>query len=339
VVPLVRCPLCGAREHRVIDPASAPTSTSASDGAPARASAVTQALGIVRCLECGLVRATGHFDAAYLDGAYYGARARREDPEEHALAVERKRRDLRLYDRLADGHLRRPPPTGAALDVGCGTGALLDVLATWGWDTLGIERSPAAAAVARERHRVEAVDVERTEGLGERFGVITLIHVLEHLTRPVEALRWIGGHLAPGGRAVIEVPNWDDLGRPLWGRAYRPLELGDHVTFWERRTLAEAIARADLRLLDMWSAPRGASLVLPQVLTALDLSRRWWGSVRGESPTDASVAAPRGSGRGLGAVARGAVLRALDELDEPLERLAGPGSPLGANLVAVVDGG
>ena len=87
--------------------------------------------------------------------------------------------------------------------------------------------------------------------------------------RGPEALRWVAAHLADDGVAIVEVPNWDDLLRPLWGHRYRPLELGDHLSFFERRTLAALAERAGLRVETLWSAAQARTLLFPSLLTGM----------------------------------------------------------------------
>jgi 2-polyprenyl-3-methyl-5-hydroxy-6-metoxy-1,4-benzoquinol methylase len=41
----------------------------------------------------------------------------------------------------------------------------------------------------------------------QKFDLITMFHVLEHLENPVRDLSYLGGFLKPGGKLVIEVPN------------------------------------------------------------------------------------------------------------------------------------
>jgi hypothetical protein len=144
------------------------------------------------------------------------------------------------------------------------------VLRERGYQTEGIERSRAGEAAAAAGHVVHALDIEAHELGLPRYSLITMTHVLEHLQRPVAGLTWIRRHLTPGGLAVIEVPNWGDGLRPLWGRRYRPLELGDHVSFFERETLGRAAAGRP-RGGPLWSAPQAEHVVFPSLLTALDL--------------------------------------------------------------------
>jgi hypothetical protein len=74
-----------------------------------------------------------------------------------------------------------------------------------GHRALAGRRGAAAAG-----HVVHALDIEAHELGLPRYSLITMTHVLEHLQRPVAGLTWIRRHLAPGGLAVIEVPNWGD---------------------------------------------------------------------------------------------------------------------------------
>lgn len=318
VEPVPVCPVCGGEQRRLILPD-------------------VGGIAVARCERCGLVHATGRYAATYLSEIYYGGRAS-QPPAAGRRDIARKRRSVRLYDRLSGGRIGHPAAGARALDIGCDTGLLLDALRELGYRTEGIERSPAAEQAKAAGHEVHALDIEVTElGLG-RYELITMTHVLEHLGEPVRALVWLRRHLAPGGLGVVEVPNWGDLLRPLWGRRFRPLELGDHVSFFERTTLAGALERAGLDIVTLWSAPQVGTAIAPSLLTALDLGvalrRRLQG---GSSEARAGVAGPRA---GRLRVFAPLVVGGLDTLDSRagpwLERLFGARCGWGANLVAVV---
>ncbi len=337
VEPVETCPLCGGHARVGLLAAQA-------------------GIGVARCRDCGLVHATGQYSAEFLSEDYYAGRA---EPAVTSTAARpgaaRKRRAVALYDRLSHGRIGRPRPGARALDIGCNTGLLLDVLRELGYHTEGIERSPAGETALAAGHTVHALDIEAHELGLPRYDLITLTHVLEHLRRPIAGLVWIRRHLAAGGMAVVEVPNWGDRMRPLWGRRYRPLELGDHVSFFERGTLQAAAERAGLTVLQMWSAPQAGTLVMPSLLTAMDLGlglhaalsrqaeRPGAGDLAANGGAAAGVAAPRVVGGNLaGRLRRSltpAVLGALDSLDPALEAMFGPECRWGANLVAVLAAG
>lgn len=312
------CPSCGARGRRRVlgrDP-----------------------LAVVRCTSCRHVYATARYVHDYLDDAYYGERAQARDAELDTASHEadpfmrsRKRKQLALYDELSGGAIARVPADGHALDVGCNAGSLLDELASLGWITEGIERAPAAREIAARRHTVHDVDIESETVLPRRYQLVTMTHVLEHLDRPIQGLRFIARHLAPGGTGIVEVPNWDDPARLFWRTRYRPLELGDHVSFFERATLGALAERAGLRVHRWWSSPQGATLVMPSLLTATDLIAGLIG--RRAAP---GVAAARLPTQAVPGGTRRRVLELLDRMDPWIASLAGEDPHWGANLVAVL---
>lgn len=337
IVAIDSCPLCGGRRRAPV---------LEDEGG----------LGVVRCRDCGLVHATGQYAAEFLSDDYYAGRASHDTGSAGRTArpgSERKRRNVALYDRLSGGRIRHNArPEARALDIGCNTGLLLDVWRELGYHTEGIERSPAGEVALAAGHVVHALDIETHELGLPRYDLISMTHVLEHLRHPIAGLVWIRRHLAANGLAVVEVPNWGDAMRPLWGRRYRPLELGDHVSFFERTSLQAAVERAGLTVQALWSAPQAGTLVVPSLLTALDLGLGLRarlhtvlgaGSLAGDLSAGSAgpgVAGPRVVGGNLAGGLRRrltpAVLAALDGLDPALERVFGRECPWGANLVAVL---
>ena len=138
--------------------------------------------------------------------------------------------DLELYLELAEGR--------DVLELGCGTGRVAVPLARAGVGVTGVDVSPAMLDLAR--HRAGGLPVRLVEGdmrtldLGERRGaVIVALGGLQHMETASEvaaALATVARHLAPDGRAVVDVeaPHPDDWlpgPRPLvqhWTRALPP---------------------------------------------------------------------------------------------------------------------
>jgi 2-polyprenyl-3-methyl-5-hydroxy-6-metoxy-1,4-benzoquinol methylase len=151
-------------------------------------------------------------------------------------------------------------PDGArVLDVGCATGYLAAELARRGCTVDGIEADPAAGEQARAHCREVVVgdleapatraNVERMLA-GARPEIIICADVLEHLRDPWTVLAWLRTLLAPGGRAVISVPNiahWTGRRALLRGRFdYTDYGLLDrtHLRFFTRASAAELARRA-----------------------------------------------------------------------------------------------
>ena len=102
------------------------------------------------------------------------------------------------------------------LDAGCGTGGLIRRLgpAHPGWAWTGIDLSPVACALARERTTADIRLGSVTElPFGERsFDAVVSCDVLYHVEDDGAALREAARVLRPGGLIVVNVPAY----RWLW---------------------------------------------------------------------------------------------------------------------------
>ena len=107
------------------------------------------------------------------------------------------------------GLLERHQTTGRLLDLGCGNGSFLHVARTRGWQTAGVEREPSLARDAQnlDLSVVEGDIDEWTPPEPERFNVVRLWFVLEHVRAPGRLLRAALESLRPGGLLMLAVPN------------------------------------------------------------------------------------------------------------------------------------
>jgi SAM-dependent methyltransferase len=100
------------------------------------------------------------------------------------------------------------------LDVGCGTGANLELLAQYG-DAEGVDISTDALEFCRARG-LEKVRLGAAETLpyeDNSFDIVTALDVVEHLDDDVGGLKEMRRVLKPGGRALLFVPAF----MFLWG--------------------------------------------------------------------------------------------------------------------------
>jgi len=76
------------------------------------------------------------------------------------------------------------------LDVGCGSGTLLGLLKHRGFRVTGLDFSAEAAAIAKAENGVDVAvgSLEEAHFPAESFDVVTLFHVMEHVTNPRQVL-------------------------------------------------------------------------------------------------------------------------------------------------------
>ncbi len=96
-------------------------------------------------------------------------------------------------------------PPAAVLDFGAGFGFIARGLADAGYTVTALEKSPNAVASMRSRGMRVIGNLE--ELAAERFDIITMWHVLEHISRPLPVLERLSEMLAPGGSLIVAVPN------------------------------------------------------------------------------------------------------------------------------------
>lgn len=142
-----------------------------------------------------------------MDSALYAAHARLEDSHWWFKGRRAVVREV-LESRLGEGARRR------ILDVGCGTGGMLEMLRQFG-DVEGIDSSDEALRFARQRMG-DVIPLGRgalPDGIpaGQTYDLITAFDVIEHIADAVTSLKAIRRALRPGGSFVCTVPAYEFL--------------------------------------------------------------------------------------------------------------------------------
>ena len=151
----------------------------------------------------------------------------------------RARRDI-LHDYIA--RYAGLPEKARILEIGCGTGHNLPMLAQFG-EVDAIEIDPAARQIASERlgKPVGEAPLPELPGVERRaYDMVAVLDVVEHIGDDVAALRAMAACLKPGGRILIAVPahQW------MWSAHD---VVNHHHRRYSKRTLRRAIEQAGLR--------------------------------------------------------------------------------------------
>ena len=166
-----------------------------------------------------------------------------------------------LRERLA----ARVKPGGKVMEVGSGHGLLIYLALTelgmeeavaWDISQVSLDQTREALELlgTADRARYELQDMHQVEAGSEKFELIILSHLLEHLEEPVDALLKIRNAVAKGGYLFVNVPlnapmpdhlqllrDPDDAVKMITDGGFRVLEIASHTT--QGATLPRALKR------------------------------------------------------------------------------------------------
>jgi len=193
-------------------------------------------------------------------------------------------------DRTLARIARVTPPGGRLLEIGVGSGSFLNAARKTGYDVMGCDLSMPICQRIRRTYDIPMHAEPLTTLAGEnRFDVIVLNHVLEHVNRPVEFLRDVHRLLAFGGIAHIAVPNIGCWEAALWGwTCYEPY----HLSYFTPQTLRRAVDSSGLAIEHITTHESFSGWFLAVLRSALGVNRATGAVIR---PAIASARYAKGS--------------------------------------------
>lgn len=217
---------------------------------------------VTRCARCSHHRLNPRPADSELDKLY---------PDEYrpfSNQPARRRRRLvgdmrgRLSDVVNFGSWRIATTEGRLLEVGCGSGALLERFSDQGWTAVGIEPSVAASSAARERglNVLTGIDEMVDDFEAESFDLIHAFMVIEHTPDPVRSLRRLRRVARDDSRLRVSVPNFGHRSRRRFGDCWYALQLPRHYQHFTPESMRSAMEQAGWRIERIWFQPTNADV-------------------------------------------------------------------------------
>jgi len=159
-------------------------------------------------------------------------------------------------------------PGSRVLDIGAADGSVARVLAARGCRVSAVERDETAAREAAlvcehvATGDIENLDLDQALG-GQRFDVVLLLDVLEHLREPLDVLKHAAAVLAPGGQIIASIPNvaHGAVRLALLRGSFEYTETGlldrTHLRFFDRPAIEGLFRAAGLDIRDCLRVTRG----------------------------------------------------------------------------------
>lgn len=134
------------------------------------------------------------------------------------------------------------------LDIGCGTGEFLIHAKNKNWKTVGVEINDQA----RQKASNKKIDTFKSlDNLNnQKFDVITLWHVLEHLPNLEDQILKIKSLLEKNGTLIIAVPNYKSYDAKYYKQYWAAYDTPRHLWHFSQKSIKTIFAEKNLIVKD-----------------------------------------------------------------------------------------
>jgi len=142
------------------------------------------------------------------------------------------------------------PKKGKLLDFGCGTGEFIYQAKKKGWTVTGIEPNQKARQQAKAK-----LDHGIYENLGflkkdDRFDIITLFHVIEHIHDLRTVMKKLISHLKSSAYIIIAIPNPDSFDANIYKEDWAGWDIPRHLYHFGTESIKSFQDNFDLEIID-----------------------------------------------------------------------------------------
>ncbi len=151
-----------------------------------------------------------------------------------------------LLSKIVEGSNR------SIVDIGCGTGSLLQNLQANSWNAKGIEPNKGARTRAAEKG---VACFPNSGQLNEKFDVLTMWHVLEHVPNLEIQLNEFKRLLKPNGKVIIAVPNFKSYDASFYGKFWAAFDVPRHIWHFSENAISKLAEEHHFKLIQtkpMW---------------------------------------------------------------------------------------
>jgi SAM-dependent methyltransferase len=210
-----------------------------------------EAFDLIKCDQCGYI-ATYPVPANEDLGKYYDSKNYLSHTAAQKGMLNRMYQILRsLNIKRKYNHIVKYKQNGNILDIGCGTGELLNYFSTHKWKATGIEPNAEARTFGTYSYQLDIKDESELKNLTlEQYDVISMWHVLEHVPDINHRIEQIKKLLKPDGIIVIALPNINSYDAIKYGRFWAGLDVPRHLHHFSPNSFNELAKKHQLQLLE-----------------------------------------------------------------------------------------
>ena len=208
---------------------------------------------IQQCTKCGLRITNPRPDEKAL-GAYYKTENYLSHSDRNETLFDKMYHFIKKYNLNHKRKLvEKFHQSGRIMDIGCGTGAFLGEFDKSRWNRMGFEPDEEAREIAKTHQGIEVNDLTVLNNLTDtKAEVITLWHVLEHVSTINEQLSKIKKLLSDDGILVIAVPMSNSYDANYYGKYWAAYDVPRHLYHFTKDTLEQLLSKHGFKLIEKY---------------------------------------------------------------------------------------
>lgn len=204
---------------------------------------------IIQCASCGLritsPRPEDNDLARYYESEDYISHSDTNKGFINFLYQKVKSITLRKKERLLSSLKTKK----SILDIGCGTGDFIIYCKNKGWEVSGLEPDTNARNRALEKGLNNVKDIQELFSLpSNEFGIISMWHVLEHVSNLNEYMKQLHAILDKDGRLIIAVPNPDSPDAKKYKEHWAALDVPRHLFHFSKNNINDLAAKHSFKV-------------------------------------------------------------------------------------------
>jgi 2-polyprenyl-3-methyl-5-hydroxy-6-metoxy-1,4-benzoquinol methylase len=199
------------------------------------------------CTSCGCVQQVKYYDdddVVLLYEKYY------RDIYSSRSVVELYKDQYKAGKRIVDFLKEHKICANKVLEVGCGCGGVVKAIST-GLDAegYGVDYNKSYIEYANSNGvKASHGGFEDYIDSGEKFDLVIILHVLEHIDRPIPFMKDIAKIMSPNGRCVVEVPSIESIPEDSDGNLKKYLQ-NAHITHFTMSSFMDCLALSGFNVL------------------------------------------------------------------------------------------
>ena len=150
--------------------------------------------------------------------------------------------------KLIDSFVNSGNVSKSLLDIGCGTGDFLIRAKKSNWKISGVEPNRKAREIAETKNSQTLVE-EVSELDSTKYDVITLWHVLEHVSNLTEYISQLKELLSPEGTLVIAVPNFKSYDARYYGKFWAAYDVPRHLWHFSKNAIIRLFEKEKMEVV------------------------------------------------------------------------------------------